>query len=139
EDGDGNAVFPNRQVNEPLMVDLGPLHRRWLQNIHDFYQPPKDAYQATDSKKRAAGWRCAQALQWAASSPQAGLGYLVRQAVRAGWDLKTPALRDATAGLRPYRAGASNEPVETLFARIEKEVARQREDADVEDIEEDDQ
>lgn len=54
--------------------------------IHDFYKPPRDAYRMGSAKRRAAGWRCAQALQWATSSPHAGLGYLVRQAIssRAG-------------------------------------------------------
>ena len=134
-DWDGNPVFPNRQVNEPLMVDLGPLHRQWLKNIHDFYQPPKDAYTAMDSKTRAAGWRCAQAMQWAASSPQAGLGYLVRQAVRAGWQVDNPVLRAGLAALRPYRLGAATEPVGDLFKRISKEVDRQQTDADIGDIE----
>lgn len=136
EDWDGRPVFPQRQVNEPLIVDLGPAHRRWIQNIHDFYKPPRDAYKFGDAKRRAAGWRCAQAMQWAASSPHAGLGYLARQAIRGGWDLSYSALREALASLRPYRLGAEDEPVERLFERITKEVGRQQRDADVEDIEE---
>jgi hypothetical protein len=38
--------------------------------------------------------------------------------------------------IRPYRQGRPDEPIDTLFARIAKEVNRQVEDADVEDIEE---
>ena len=64
--------------------------------------------------KRAAGWRCAQALQWAASSPPAGLGYLVRQAIRAGWALQTRNLSAALTALRPYRGGAVDEAVDAL-------------------------
>jgi hypothetical protein len=88
-------LFPNRQINEPLVLDLGAGYKAWLQHIHDFYKPPKDATGRHKAQQRAAGWRCAQALQWAASSPQAGLGYLVRQAVRASWQLNDGVLADA--------------------------------------------
>lgn len=135
EDWDGHPVFPARQVNDPLIVDLGPVHRQWMQNIHDFYRPPRDADQIGDARRRAVGWRCAQAMQWAASSPHAGLGYLVRQAIRARWNLDNPTLREALGALRPYRLGPPNEPIDRMFDRISKEVARQQRDADVEDIE----
>jgi superfamily II DNA or RNA helicase len=134
-DWEGNPVFPNRKVNEPLIVDLGPAHRQWLKNIFDFYKPPRDLYQEDDSRRRAAGWRCAQAMQWATSSPLAGLGYLVRQAVRAGWDLTNPVLGAAMASLRPYRLGPDDEKIPTLHARILKEVDHQQQTGDVEDIE----
>lgn len=136
QDWDGNPVFPPRQVNEPLVIDLGPEHRAWIQHIHDFYRPPHDAYRLGDARRRAAGWRCAQAMQWAASSPLAGLGYLVRQAVRSGWDLSKDSLKSAIATLRPYRLGPAGEPLDRLFERIVKEVDRQQRDADIEDIEE---
>jgi superfamily II DNA or RNA helicase len=135
QDWEGNPVFPPRQVNEPLVIDLGPEHREWIQRIHDFYRPPHDAYRLGDARRRAAGWRCAQAMQWAASSPLAGLGYLVRQAVRSGWDLSKDSLRPAMAALRPYRLGSAKEPLDILFQRIVKEVDRQKSDADIEDIE----
>lgn len=136
-DWDGHPLFPPRQVNDPLVVDLGPRYRTWVENIHHFYKPPKESRGTAEAKVRAAGWRCAQALQWAASSPQAGLGYLVRQAVRAKWDLKNATLREAIAALRPYRLGPGDEPVDQLYERIVQEVARQTADANVEDIEED--
>src|SRR6266498_261044 len=135
QDWEGNPVFPPRQVNEPLVIDLGPEHREWIQRIHDFYRPPNDAHRLGAARRRAAGWRCAQALQWAASSPLAGLGYLVRQAVRYGWDLSNESLKSAMATLRPYRLGPANEPLDALFNRIVKEVDRQQRDADIEDIE----
>lgn len=134
-DWENNPVFPPRQVNEPLVIDLGQKHKEWIQHIHDFYRPPHDAYRLGDAKRRAAGWRCAQAMQWAASSPLAGLGYLVRQAVRSGWDMSYPSLKSALAALRPYRLAAADEPLEKLFQRIAKEVDRQQNDADIEDIE----
>src|SRR5262245_8830515 len=40
-DWDGNPVFPPRQVNEPLVIDLGAGHKDWIQQIHDFYRPPE--------------------------------------------------------------------------------------------------
>ena len=134
-DWEGNPVFPNRQVNEPLIVDLGPDHRQWLRNIFDFYRPLHDPWEDDESRRRAVGWRCAQAMQWATSSPPAGLGYLVRQAIRAGWGRKNAVLRTAIASLRPYRLGPDNESIDGLYSRILKEVDRQQQSGDVEDIE----
>jgi superfamily II DNA or RNA helicase len=134
-DWDGNPVFPNRQVNEPLMVDLGDQHRAWMQHIHDFYRPPKQSETFGESRRRAAGWRCAQAMQWAASSPHAGLGYLVRQAIRADWKLGDKALAAALGILRPYRMGPEDEAIPLLYDRINNEIGRQNRDADIADIE----
>ena len=136
-DWNNAPLFPRRQVNEPVVVDLGPRHRAWINNIHDFFKPPRDVGSAGgQARQRAAGWRCMQALQWAASSPHAGLGYLVRQALRARWSLEDEALRDALSQLRPYRLGPPDEPLPALFARVEKEIARQRDEGDIEDLEE---
>jgi superfamily II DNA or RNA helicase len=134
-DWDGNPVFPNRQVNEPVIVNLGPQHRAWLEAIHDFYRPPQESTMG-QARRRATGWRCAQAMQWAASSPQAGLGYLTRQAIRANWNASDPTLRDALAALRPYRLGSEDEPIDGLYKRIFAEIDRQDKDDDVDDIEE---
>lgn len=133
---DGQPLFPTRDVRTPTMIDLGPEHRQWLQEIHDFYSPPNDGTPRSDARRRAAGWRCAQAMQWATSSPQAGLGYLVRQAVRLGWTIQELTLNAALAVLRPYRLGPADEPVNQLFERILREVKRQQQDSTEEDIEE---
>jgi superfamily II DNA or RNA helicase len=137
-DWTGNPLFPTRQINEPLVLDLGPEYRAWLQHIHDFYKPPRAEGSQHKARQRAAGWRCAQALQWAASSPNAGLGYLVRQAVRASWSLKDGVFAESLAALRPYRYGSATEPIDVLLARIRREVKEQADDADIDDIEEDD-
>lgn len=134
-DWDGNPLFPRRQVNPPIVVDLDPEHRAWLAAIHHFFKPP--VIPGNQAVQRAAGWKCAQALQWAASSPNAGLGYLVRQALRAGWTLKQPPLSEAISALRPYRSGAPDEPIESVYQRLIAEIRRQAADDDVEDIEED--
>lgn len=133
---DGQPLFPTRQVNPPIVIDLGLAHRKWLRDIHDFYRPPDDDALRSDARRRAAGWRCAQAMQWATSSPQAGLGYLVRQAIRLDWKMEDPVLKDALAAMRPYRLGAVDEPLDGLFARIQREVNKQQQDATEEDIEE---
>ncbi len=133
-DWDGNPLFPQRQVNEPLVFDFSANYSSWLQAIHRFFKPEPGEGQS-EASRRAGGWRCAQALQWAASSPQAGLGYLVRQAVRARWTLQSEALRAGIAALRPYRMGSANEPVEALFERLQREVGRQESDVDLDDIE----
>lgn len=133
-DWDGNPLFPRRQVNPPIVVDLDPAHKSWLTAIHEFFSPSEIL--ENQARQRAAGWKCAQALQWAASSPNAGLGYLVRQALRSGWTLDRAPLSDAIAALRPYRSGSANESVESLYHKLITEIGQQKDDDDVEDIEE---
>ena len=132
-DWDGNPLFPKRQVNPPLIVDLSENHREWLDAIFQYFAP--NAGFLASQKDRALNWRCAQALQWASSSPNAGLGYLVRQAIRGGWKLSRAPMRDAIAALRPYRNGPSDEPVESLYERILKEINRQNTESDFDDLE----
>jgi len=55
--------------------------------------------------------------------------------VRSGWDLSNESLKTAVRALRPYRLGPADEPIDSLFRRIVKEVDRQKMDADIEDIE----
>jgi hypothetical protein len=64
---------------------------------------------------------------------------LVRQAVRAGWALTDGALSEALCALRPYREGPANETPDNLLARIRREVRRQAEDQDIEDLEDEDE
>lgn len=131
----GRPLFPGRRVEPPVVIDLGPDYRDWIESIHQFFTPASTRGLSTP-QRRSANWRCAQALQWAVSSPQAGLGYLVRQAIRAGWTLRDrPVLARALEALRPYRMGPSDEPVDRLFARMDREIGHQRQEADIEDIE----
>ena len=134
-DWEGRPLFPGRQVNPAMVVDLGPAHRNWLARILDFFEPDAHAGDGT-GRRRAAGWRAGQALQWATSSVEAGLGYLIRQGVRLGWDLGRPGMRDAVSAVRPYRGGSREEDVAALFLRIAKEVGVQASEGTVEDIEE---
>ncbi|HVK67362.1 MAG TPA: helicase-related protein [Polyangium sp.] len=135
-DWDDQPLFPSRQVNKPLVVDLGRDHQLWLTDIHQFFEPGRAGQGETSAQRRAAGWRAGQALQWATSSVQAGLGYLVRQAIRARCKPETlRGLRAALEAMRPYRQGRSDEPTDELFARIAGEVRQQLDSADVEDIE----
>lgn len=129
-DWDGNLLFPRRDVKDPIIVDLGPKYRAWIAHIHDFFHPTGLDTENQSVKRRAAGWRCAQALQWAASSPQAGVGYLVRQAIRAGWSLDDDVLRASISLLRPYRGGSLDEPVEDVFKRMIREIGPQESDED---------
>lgn len=137
-DWDGHLLFPRRIVNPALVIDLGQSYRQWISAIHDHFSPPKyGSYQEPTAKQRAAGWRCAQAMQWAASSPQAGLGYLVRQAIRLGATPTEELVHQCLAALRPYRNGPHDEDVETLFRRMQNEIKRQSSESDVDDIEDD--
>jgi hypothetical protein len=72
---------------------------------------------------RAAGWAKGQALQWAASSVHAGVGFLVRLAIRRlNWSLENETLGEALTALRPYRGGSITEPLQMLFERIQRQI-----------------
>ena len=115
-DWHGDPLFPGRLVNPPMVMEASPEYYKWMRGIHKCYRSPGTG---TAAQARAGGWRAGQALQWAASSLEAGLGYLVRTALRSGWDLRTsPSLPAALAALRPYREGRTDETVEALFIRM---------------------
>jgi hypothetical protein len=137
-DWKGRPLFPIRQIRPPTVVQLGPDYNRWYNSVGDLC----DASIVLGARGRAGGWAKGQALQWAASSVQAGLGFLVRLAIRRlNWDLTSPALSSAIAALRPYRGGAVNEPLESLYLRLRKQIGHLKEDeslADEEDPAEDD-
>jgi superfamily II DNA or RNA helicase len=132
----GRPLFPRREVRPPTVVVLGSEFHAWYGAIAQLYDRPD----ATGNVARAAGWAKSQALQWASSSIEAGLGYLVRLAVRRlGWTLSQPPLAAALAALRPYRGGRVDEPVAELFARIRKEVEPQSEAYDDQEETEDEE
>lgn len=115
----GAPLFPARDVRKPTVVQLGQAYERWYLGIGALY----DGEAPGGVRARAAGWAKGQALQWAASSVQAGLGFLVRLAMRRlGWSLGQPALTRAIAALRPYRGGPAHEPLESLFERLSRQV-----------------
>jgi superfamily II DNA or RNA helicase len=115
----GAPLFPAREIRQPTVVSLGEEYERWYLGIAALY----DAEGPDGARARAAGWAKGQALQWAASSVQAGIGFLVRLAMRRlGWSLGHPALTRAIAALRPYRGGEANEPLEQLFERLSRQV-----------------
>ncbi|MCK9609280.1 MAG: DEAD/DEAH box helicase family protein [Methylomonas sp.] len=70
----GQPLFPSRQINPPTVVSLGGAYEKWYEGICQLYDAPTNG----SSRNRATGWAKGQALQWAASSVQAGLGFLVR-------------------------------------------------------------
>lgn len=110
-DWDGQPLFPRRQVNPPTRIDAGADYNNWLTLVHELLTPI--------SGSRAAGWRRAQALQWCASSPQAGLAYLVRLAMRAGLTRRsTPVIAEALDVLRPYRELPPNASIEAVEAEL---------------------
>jgi superfamily II DNA or RNA helicase len=123
QDWSGQPLFPKRRVNVPIQIDAGPDYTVWMEKVHELLTPY--------SGSRAAGWRRAQALQWCASSPQAGLAYLVRLALRAGMTRRSMRIiDDAMASLRPYRGGTATEPIEAVEARLMKAQELMGEDAE---------
>lgn len=121
---DGEPLFPVRQVNPHRVIDVPEGYHRWLAMVHALLAPGAGA-------SRASGWRRATALQWCASSPQAGLAYLVRLALRSGVSAGASAVvGEAIAALRPYRGGPANEPIPVLEARLVRVSSEGNEEAE---------
>ena len=115
----GAPLFPSREIRQPVVVGLGQRYEQWYLQIGSLY----DMVGSNGVRSRAAGWAKGQALQWAASSVQAGLGFLVRLSLRRlNWTLGNPPLTRALASLRPYRGGRKDEPLQSLYERIVKQV-----------------
>jgi superfamily II DNA or RNA helicase len=133
KDWKGRPLFPSRQIRPPTVVQLGADYNRWYNSVGDLY----DASIVPGARGRAGGWAKGQALQWAASSVQAGLGFLVRLGIRRlKWDLRSPALSSAIAALRPYRGGPANESLDSLFLRLQKQIGHLQEAEPLDDEEE---
>lgn len=110
-DWDGSPLFPPRHVHPPTPVQVGPAYQAWMEEVRQLLAPRQGS--------RPSAWRQAQALQWCASSPEAGLAYLVRLAMRAGHTAAgSPSMREALLALRPYRGGGPTEDVLALEQRI---------------------
>ncbi|MBK8803322.1 MAG: DEAD/DEAH box helicase [Fibrobacteres bacterium] len=117
-DWKGRPLFPRRDVRPPRIVDLGGEYGSWYDDVAGLYDTISER-----SRTRATGWAKGQALQWAASSLEAGLGYLVRLAMRRlKWNLEVPDFAQALEVLRPYRGGAKNEPLPELYQRLCKQI-----------------
>ena len=108
---DGEPLFPKRDVRPVRSVSVSPDYHGWMADVHELLAPSPNA-------SRASAWRRAQALQWCASSPQAGLAYLTRLALRSGWDQHEKSVQAALEQLRPYREGPKDEPLDVLVRRL---------------------
>lgn len=121
-DWKGKPLFPGREIHQPHVVQLGETYEQWYRAVGALY----DTTSADGARGRASGWAKGQALQWAASSVQAGLGFLIRLAMRRlGWTLKNDSLTKAISALRPYRGGDPEESLVSLFQRLQKQVGAQ--------------
>lgn len=113
----GAPLFPSRDIRKPIVVELGPNYKNWYLAIGALYDG------GAASSSRAGGWAKGLALQWAASSVQAGLGFLVRLSMRRlNWNLNEPSVKDALTALRPYRGGSKDEPLASLFERVRRQI-----------------
>lgn len=135
----GDPLFPSREIRQPIVVELGKNYVQWYLAIAALY----DSASSGGARSRAAGWAKGQALQWAASSVQAGLGYLVRLSMRRlQWTLEHEEFAGALAVLRPYRGGRDNEPLLALYERLCRQIGATTLDqfeADDDDADEDEQ
>ncbi len=119
KDWKGSPLFPSREIRPAIVVDLGAAYKRWYSRVGLLYEIGG----LNGIQLRAAGWAKGQALQWAASSLQAGVGFLVRLGIRRlNWGLENKSLCDAMLELRPYRGGANNESLESLYKRLQKQI-----------------
>lgn len=130
----GAPLFPARDIRSPLVVQLGKRYEEWYERVALLYESTG----FNGVRLRAAGWAKGQALQWAASSVQAGLGFLARLGMRRlSWTLRNEALCAALSALRPYRGGPLNEPLDALFDRMKKQMGRRVQHQDSPDDSED--
>ena len=133
-DWGGRPLFPRRDVRTPTVCHLSGDWLEWYRAVGDLYDGV-DASGVVGAQGRAGGWAKGQALQWVASSVEAGLGFLVRLAIRRlRWDVKHSALVEALSALRPYRGGAADEPIASLHARLVKQIGVQEDEEDLEEI-----
>jgi superfamily II DNA or RNA helicase len=124
-DWDNQPLFSKRRVNEPTFVQLGEDYHAWMKSIEAVF---------LNADAGPAAWRKAQALQWAASSPKAGLAYLTRLALRSGFDFdRDPVLWEAAAVLPPYRGLSADAQVEAIRGLLEKQAGKSRADTDEDD------
>lgn len=135
-DWNGRPLFPSRDVRVPTVVHLGGPRSEWYEQVGALYDGAASAGQP-GTRGRAGSWAKGQALQWVASSIDAGLGYLARLAIRRlRWDPTNPALAEALDVLRPYRGGGVDEPLASLHARMVKQMGGLEDEEDAEEIDE---
>lgn len=135
-DWNGQPLFPGRDVRPPTVVGLGRDWSNWYNDVAMLYDGAADGF----AGRRAGGWAKGQALQWVASSVNAGLGFLARLAIRRlRWGVDHPDLAAALAALRPYRRGNSEEPLEMLLSRLQRQMNMVDEDEDAEETSNDDE
>lgn len=126
-DWNGRPLFPSRDVRAPRTASLGSEWATWYENVSALYETAD----TTSRYGRASGWARGQALQWVASSVEAGLGYLTRLGIRRlGMDAEHPDLAAALAAIRPYRGGPKNEPLPLLVERIRRDTKPKPRDAE---------
>lgn len=126
-DWDGKPLFSKRQVNPPTYVELSPEYHAWLGVIAAVFE---------GAAKGPAAWRKAQALQWCASSPKAGLAYLARVALRCDETFKqAPLASDVATALLPYRRIPVGASPETVLDALLKHIGRPAGEQDDEEVE----
>ncbi|TGN73461.1 DEAD/DEAH box helicase [Bradyrhizobium yuanmingense] len=137
-DWSGRPLFPPRDIRSATVVTLGDAYEEWYRSVGNLYEGVGRA----TALERASGWAKGQALQWAASSVDAGLAFLCRLAIRRlKWTTDDVSLKRALEALRPYRGGQKDESVALVFERMKKQIAgqiaRDEESLEDEDIEAD--
>lgn len=121
-DWNGRPLFPSREIRSATVVTLGADYENWYSAVGNLYDVPEQSA----ASERASGWAKGQALQWSASSVEAGLAFLCRLAIRRlRWTIDNQSLRSALETLRPYRGGPKDELISLLYERVQRQVAAQ--------------
>jgi len=132
-DWHGRPLFPSREIRPATVLRLGEDYESWYNSVGELY----DVADQTSVTARASGWAKGQALQWTASSVQAGLAFLCRLAIRRlNWTTDDQTLTSALKALRPFRGGPLDEPIHSLYGRFSKQARAQISEEDLLDDEE---
>ncbi len=121
-DWKGQPLFPSREIRSATVLQLGEAYESWYNSVGQLYE----VVDQTSAAARASGWAKGQALQWTASSVQAGLAFLCRLAIRRlNWTTDNQALSSALKALRPFRGGPTDESLHSLYERFFKQAGAQ--------------
>lgn len=121
-DWKGRKLFPDRDIREPTVIDLGPEYNCWYNDVANLYGSGNSS-----PDDRVLGFAQGGTLERVASSVSAGLATLCHMAIRhLKWGPHHPALAEALAALRPYRNGSPSESITSLYERIHTKIEQEQ-------------
>jgi superfamily II DNA or RNA helicase len=132
-DWDNNPLFPRRDIRAPLLSPTPHEYNELLEHIAEYFDwLLEDGSHLRPDTRRAIGFVKSNALQYVASSPKAGLAYLLRRYLRNfAAEGRRNRMETWTSLLIPYRARSAKEkPGELLDYLIDAVGHEEDEDAE---------